>query len=146
MLKGELSLVFNLHLFCVEKAEAPWCNSLQNSVNLQNKYIFAVKYNALNFKWSCTTFDVYKCFCLFCFVLNNWNNQSLVSWYNKMAHELQGILYSNVHPVSGGPYQIASRGEESFLKDVITPIYNVMRRVTVVLFHCITLCFLLTIL
>ena len=62
-----------------------------------------------------------------------------------MAHELHGILYSNVHPVSGGPYQIAPRDEESFLKDVITPIYNVMRKVTVVLFHCITLCLLLTI-
>ncbi|XP_034701609.1 callose synthase 7 [Vitis riparia] len=48
--------------------------------------------------------------------------------FHNMAHELQGILYSNVHPVSGGPYQIASRGEESFLKDVITPIYNVMRK------------------
>ena len=48
--------------------------------------------------------------------------------FHNMAHELHGILYSNVHPVSGGPYQIAPRDEESFLKDVITPIYNVMRK------------------
>ncbi|GAB4842952.1 Callose synthase 7 [Ancistrocladus abbreviatus] len=48
--------------------------------------------------------------------------------FHNMASELHGILYSNVHPVSGESYLIAGHGEESFLKDVITPIYEVLRK------------------
>jgi len=50
----------------------------------------------------------------------------------KMAHEVYGILYSNVHPVSGATYQSAARDEESFLREVITPIYQVLLKVTTI--------------
>uniref|UniRef100_A0A5B7C4U4 1,3-beta-glucan synthase n=1 Tax=Davidia involucrata TaxID=16924 RepID=A0A5B7C4U4_DAVIN len=48
--------------------------------------------------------------------------------FHNMANEIHGILFSNVHHVSGGTYQTAPHGEESFLRDVVTPIYEVMRR------------------
>lgn len=47
-----------------------------------------------------------------------------------MAHEMHGILFGNVLPVSGGAYQPVSHGEESFLRDVVTPIYEVIHKVT----------------
>ncbi|XP_026404620.1 callose synthase 7-like isoform X3 [Papaver somniferum] len=47
-----------------------------------------------------------------------------------MANELYGILYSNAHSASGEPFQPAYQGEESFLQEVITPIYQVMRKET----------------
>ena len=47
----------------------------------------------------------------------------------KMAHEVYGILYSNVHPVSGETYETAAPDNEAFLKGVITPIYQVLRKV-----------------
>lgn len=47
-----------------------------------------------------------------------------------MSNEIHGILFSNVQPVSGGAYQSAPHGEESFLQDVVTPIYEVLRKVT----------------
>ncbi|XP_058101234.1 callose synthase 7 [Magnolia sinica] len=46
--------------------------------------------------------------------------------FHNMAKELHGILYGNVHPVSGDHIQAAHHGEESFLREVITPIYQVM--------------------
>lgn len=46
-----------------------------------------------------------------------------------MAKELHGILYGNVHSVSGENIQPVYQGEESFLRDVITPIYRVLRKV-----------------
>ncbi|GAB2285087.1 Callose synthase 7 [Dionaea muscipula] len=46
--------------------------------------------------------------------------------FHNMASELLGILYSNVHPVSGDTYQSASH--EAFLKDVVTPIYEVLQK------------------
>ncbi|KAK4342214.1 hypothetical protein RND71_038030 [Anisodus tanguticus] len=45
-----------------------------------------------------------------------------------MAHEMHGILFGNVLPVSGGAYQPVSHSEESFLRDVVTPIYEVIRK------------------
>ncbi|XP_059663341.1 putative callose synthase 6 [Cornus florida] len=48
--------------------------------------------------------------------------------FHNMANEIHGILFSNVHPVSGGTYQTESHGGESFLRDVITPIYEVMHK------------------
>ncbi|KAI3888627.1 hypothetical protein MKW92_004792 [Papaver armeniacum] len=50
--------------------------------------------------------------------------------FHNMANELYGILYSNVHSASGEPFQPAYQGEESFLQEVITPIYQVMRKET----------------
>ncbi|KAM4105419.1 hypothetical protein ACJW30_06G231200 [Castanea mollissima] len=42
-------------------------------------------------------------------------------------HNVYGILNSNVHPVSGGDtYEAADHDEESFLKEVISPIYQVL--------------------
>ncbi|KAL0002256.1 hypothetical protein SO802_016037 [Lithocarpus litseifolius] len=46
--------------------------------------------------------------------------------FHNMAHEVHGVLFSNNHPVSGETYQEAACDEESFLKDVITPIYQVL--------------------
>ncbi|KAJ6306723.1 hypothetical protein OIU76_001674 [Salix suchowensis] len=46
-----------------------------------------------------------------------------------MAHEVYGILFSNVHPVSGETYETAApENDEVFLKNVITPIYQVLRK------------------
>ncbi|XP_028097416.1 callose synthase 7-like isoform X2 [Camellia sinensis] len=46
--------------------------------------------------------------------------------FHNMANEIHEILFSNGHLVTGGTYQTAPHGEESFLRDVITPIYEVM--------------------
>lgn len=46
--------------------------------------------------------------------------------FHNMANEVYGILYSNAHPVSGETYQTIARDEESFLREVITPIYQVL--------------------
>lgn len=46
--------------------------------------------------------------------------------FHHMAYEVFGILFSNVHPVSGDSYRTAARDEESFLKEVISPIYQVL--------------------
>ncbi|KAG0489377.1 hypothetical protein HPP92_008188 [Vanilla planifolia] len=48
--------------------------------------------------------------------------------FHNMANELLGILYGNVHSASGGYFKPAYQGEESFLKEVITPIYQVLRK------------------
>lgn len=48
---------------------------------------------------------------------------------DQMAHELRGILYRDVESVSGQTFQPAIRGEESFLRDVVSPIYQVLRKV-----------------
>ncbi|KAL2938817.1 Callose synthase 1 [Bienertia sinuspersici] len=48
--------------------------------------------------------------------------------FHNMASEIHGILYSNVHPITGDIYQTTRHGDESFLKDVITPIYDVVRK------------------
>ncbi|KAG5250650.1 GLUCAN SYNTHASE family protein [Salix suchowensis] len=48
--------------------------------------------------------------------------------FHKMAHEVYGILYRNVHPVSGETYETAAPDNEAFLKGVITPIYQVLRK------------------
>ncbi|XP_076950818.1 putative callose synthase 6 [Bidens hawaiensis] len=51
-----------------------------------------------------------------CYILHN------------MANEMHGTLFGNVQPVSGGTYQAAPVGEGAFLHDVITPIYEVLRK------------------
>ncbi|KAI3502032.1 hypothetical protein L1887_30063 [Cichorium endivia] len=48
--------------------------------------------------------------------------------FHNMANEMHGTLFGNVQPVSGGTYQAATLGEEAFLRDVITPIYEVLRK------------------
>lgn len=53
-------------------------------------------------------------------------NLILVFSICKMANVVYGILYSNVHPVSGESFQTKAPDEESFLRDVITPIYQVL--------------------
>ncbi|MCL7026663.1 hypothetical protein MKW94_009712, partial [Papaver nudicaule] len=50
--------------------------------------------------------------------------------FHNMANELYGILHSNAHSASGEAFQAAHQGEDSFLQDVITPIYQVMRKET----------------
>ncbi|XP_043687669.1 callose synthase 7-like [Telopea speciosissima] len=48
--------------------------------------------------------------------------------FHNMAKELDGILRSNVHLVSGGTIQPAHQGEDAFLREVVTPIYQVLRK------------------
>ncbi|XP_056693642.1 callose synthase 7 isoform X2 [Spinacia oleracea] len=48
--------------------------------------------------------------------------------FHNMASEIHGIFYSNVHPITGETYQTTRHGDESFLKDVISPIYDVVRK------------------
>lgn len=51
-----------------------------------------------------------------------------------MANEVFGILYSNAHPVTGESYQNEARDEEHFLRTVITPIFEVLHKVILVLY------------
>ncbi|KAJ6920384.1 callose synthase 7-like isoform X2, partial [Populus alba x Populus x berolinensis] len=48
--------------------------------------------------------------------------------FHNMAHEVYGILYSNVLPVSGETYETTPPDDETFLRNVITPIYQVLRK------------------
>ncbi|KAJ6938903.1 callose synthase 7-like [Populus alba x Populus x berolinensis] len=48
--------------------------------------------------------------------------------FHKMAYEVYGILFSNVHPVSGETYETAAPDDEAFLRTVITPIFQVLRK------------------
>lgn len=47
----------------------------------------------------------------------------------KMANEVYGTLFSNTHPVSGDTYQTVAPDEEAFLRTVIVPIFQVLRKV-----------------
>lgn len=46
-----------------------------------------------------------------------------------MANEMQQILFSDTHTVTGGAYSVESHGEEHFLPEVITPLYEVLLKV-----------------
>ncbi|KAI7726587.1 hypothetical protein M8C21_011004, partial [Ambrosia artemisiifolia] len=48
--------------------------------------------------------------------------------FHNMANEIHGILFANVEPVSGATYQAEAVGEESFLQNVVSPIYEVMHK------------------
>lgn len=52
----------------------------------------------------------------------------------KMANEVHGILFSNVYPVTGDTYEAGAPDDEAFLRNVITPIYQVLRKVSNFLF------------
>ena len=56
-----------------------------------------------------------------------------------MAEDVNGLLFGNVHPVTGDTYhrsQTAAPDEEKFLRTVITPIYQVLHKVIIVLLYC----------
>ncbi|KAG8386708.1 hypothetical protein BUALT_Bualt03G0177100 [Buddleja alternifolia] len=46
--------------------------------------------------------------------------------FHRMANDMYGSLFGNVQHVTGDTYQIAPQGDETFLRDVVTPIYEVM--------------------
>ncbi|KAL8507919.1 hypothetical protein ACS0TY_018463 [Phlomoides rotata] len=48
--------------------------------------------------------------------------------FHRMAHEMYGTLFSNVEHVIGVAPETSAEGEEAFLRDVVTPIYEVMRK------------------
>uniref|UniRef100_A0A7N0T2R9 1,3-beta-glucan synthase n=1 Tax=Kalanchoe fedtschenkoi TaxID=63787 RepID=A0A7N0T2R9_KALFE len=48
--------------------------------------------------------------------------------FHHMANEVYGILHSNARPVIGATYHTGPRNDDSFLTDVITPIYEVLRK------------------
>lgn len=60
-----------------------------------------------------------------------------------MAHEMFGTLFGNVEHVIGDTYQTAAQGEEAFLRDVVTPIYDVMRKVILFTNYNATFCYLI---
>ncbi|XP_023736558.1 callose synthase 7 isoform X1 [Lactuca sativa] len=48
--------------------------------------------------------------------------------FHNMANEMHGILFGNVQPINGGTYQVVAVDEEAFLREVISPIYDVLRK------------------
>ncbi|XP_047947966.1 callose synthase 7-like [Salvia hispanica] len=49
--------------------------------------------------------------------------------FHRMAHDMYGTLFNNAQPEIGATSQtVAPQGEESFLRDVVTPIYEVMQK------------------
>jgi callose synthase len=48
----------------------------------------------------------------------------------KMCNDVFGILYSNTYHVSGDTYPIVTRDDEHFLREVITPLYEVLMMVS----------------
>jgi callose synthase len=52
-----------------------------------------------------------------------------------MSREIYEILDDNLHPVTGASYLAAAVDEESFLKEVITPIYKVLLKVIMILYR-----------
>ncbi|KAJ8749374.1 hypothetical protein K2173_018863 [Erythroxylum novogranatense] len=48
--------------------------------------------------------------------------------FHNMANEVYQILYANVHPVTGEAYETTAPDDEAFLRNVITPIYQVVRK------------------
>ncbi|XP_010462583.1 PREDICTED: callose synthase 7-like [Camelina sativa] len=48
--------------------------------------------------------------------------------FHNMANEVHGILFGNVYPVTGDTYEAGAPDEEAFLRNVITPIYQVLRK------------------
>ncbi|KAF5744039.1 callose synthase 7-like isoform X1 [Tripterygium wilfordii] len=48
--------------------------------------------------------------------------------FHNMANEIYGVLYSNALPVTGETQHTEAPDEETFLRTVITPIYQVLRK------------------
>ncbi|KAK7256070.1 hypothetical protein RIF29_29503 [Crotalaria pallida] len=48
--------------------------------------------------------------------------------FHNMCNDIYGILYSNAHPVSGDMYQMVAHDDEYFLREIITPIYDVLAK------------------
>ncbi|KFK42965.1 hypothetical protein AALP_AA1G062200 [Arabis alpina] len=48
--------------------------------------------------------------------------------FHNMANEVHGILFGNVYPVTGDTYEAGAPDDEAFLRNVITPIYQVLRK------------------
>ncbi|CAN1759009.1 Callose synthase 7, partial [Linum perenne] len=48
--------------------------------------------------------------------------------FHNMAYEVFGVLFRNIHPVSGEKYETAAPDDEAFLRNVICPIYQVIRK------------------
>ncbi|KAL0884530.1 hypothetical protein Bca101_008511 [Brassica carinata] len=48
--------------------------------------------------------------------------------YEEMANAVYGILFSNAYPVTGDTYEAGAPDDEAFLRNVITPIYQVLRK------------------
>nr|XP_043626989.1 callose synthase 7 [Erigeron canadensis] len=48
--------------------------------------------------------------------------------FHNMANEIHGVLFANVESISGGTYKAEAVVEESFLQNVVSPIYEVMRK------------------
>lgn len=63
-----------------------------------------------------------------------------------MAFELYGMLAGNVSPMTGENIKPAYGGEEeAFLRKVVTPIYEVVARVSPTLYGYLPICFIMLI-
>jgi len=57
----------------------------------------------------------------------------------QMASGIHKILDGNAPAITGETYQYAVHGEKSFLDDVISPIYGVLRKVMYLIVHAYNL-------
>ncbi|KAL5791708.1 hypothetical protein ACOSP7_000302 [Xanthoceras sorbifolium] len=98
-----------------------WCNYLRCESNLRippgsDKQQLQLVYIGLYFLiWGEASNIRFMPECI-CYILHN------------MANVVHGILHGNVDVVSGATYQTAAPDEETFLRTVITPIYQVLRK------------------
>lgn len=60
-----------------------------------------------------------------------------------MANDVYGVVFNNVHRVTGDTIHIDVRDDEFFLRDVITPIYTVLHKVIIILLYLHTFLFYL---
>ena len=60
-----------------------------------------------------------------------------------MANDVYGVVFNNVHRVTGDTIHIDEPDDESFLRNVITPIYTVLHKVIIILLYLHTFLFYL---
>ncbi|KAK4438966.1 Callose synthase 7 [Sesamum alatum] len=94
------------YLHCTPNLECPWGDRRQQSQLLYIALYLLIWGEASNIRF------MPECLCYI---------------FHHMANEMYGTLFGNVQHVTGGTYQTEPR-EESFLKDVVTPIYEVMQK------------------
>ncbi|XP_011082902.1 callose synthase 7 [Sesamum indicum] len=94
------------YLHCTPNLECPWGDRRQQSQLLYIALYLLIWGEASNIRF------MPECLCYI---------------FHHMANEMYGTLFGNVQYVTGGTYQTEPR-EESFLKDVVTPIYEVMQK------------------
>ncbi|KAI3465923.1 hypothetical protein Pfo_022586 [Paulownia fortunei] len=93
------------YLHCTPNLECPWGDRRQQSQLLYIGLYLLIWGEASNIRF------MPECICYI---------------FHHMANEMYRTLSGDVQGVTGGASQIAPPGEESFLRDVVTPIYEVL--------------------